>query len=259
MKENDSAYYRLKCFFGLLVLPFAVSAQIIPDDYTEDALKSRQAAFELINAMEDPIEDSLWYQGRIYEFELGSRIGTPYFLDIVTHAGELTYNGKVYEDLLLSFNLVLDELIIEKKVNKTNTIKLVLNKYFVEDFTLIRYGYNYHFRLHTEMKPIHAQLEEGFYEVVYDDELMMFARHKKELFFDASKFDHYSYQGEKQVFLVLAGKIYKINNRRNYLKAFQDYKKPLRKYMKQAKINIEKSGTQALSALCEYSKSLLDN
>ena len=109
------------------------------------------------------------------------------------------------------------------------------------------------------MKPINDQLKEGFYEVVYDGELRMFVKHNKELFFDASKTDHYSYQYEKQVYLVLAGKIYVIDSRKDYLRAFLDLKKPLRKYMRQMNINFEKSGTQILFALCAYSQSLLDN
>ena len=258
MKENNSAHSRLKYFFGVLLLPCLVSAQIIPADSPEEILKQRQEVFRQIKTLEDPFEDSLWYQGRIYEFELGSKIGTPYFLDIGILAGELTYKGKVQEDLFLSYNLVMDELIIEKKVDKSNMILFVLNKYFVEDFTLMHYGYNYLFRLHTEMKPIHDQLKEGYYEVVYDDELMMYVKHKKVLFFDATKYDHYSYQDENQVYLIVAGKIYDVNSRRDYLKAFQDDKKSLRKYMREAKINFEISGTQTLSALCEYSKSLLD-
>ena len=109
------------------------------------------------------------------------------------------------------------------------------------------------------MKPINDQLKEGFYEVVYDDELRMFVKHNKELFFDATKTDHYSYQYEKQVYLVLAGKIYVIDSRKDYLRAFQDLKKPLRKYIRQTNINFEKSGTQILFALCAYSQSLLDH
>jgi hypothetical protein len=236
-----------------------VSAQTLPADSPGDILKQRQEAFEKIKALQNPFEDSLWYQGRIYEFELRAQIGTPYFLDKGTLEGNLTFKGKVYEDLLLSYNLVMDELIIEKKVDITSSIKLVLNKYFVEEFTLRAYGNHYHFRLHTEIKPIHDKLKEGFYEVAYDDDLMMLVKHQKVLLFDASRSDHYSYQGEKQVYLILAGRIFKVDSRRDYLQAFQEHKKSLRKYLRRSKINFEKSGTQTLSALCAYSKSLLDH
>ncbi|MFC2116624.1 hypothetical protein ACFLTU_09115 [Bacteroidota bacterium] len=258
LRECSSVYYRIRFFFGMLFLPFVVSAQSIPAESPVEILKQRQEVFRQINALENPFEDSLWYQGRIYEFELSSTIGTPYFLDKGTLKGNLTYKGKDYEELLLSYNLIMDDLIIEKKVNEYNIIKLVLNKYFVEGFTLQHYSNYYHFRLHTEMKPIHDQLKEGFYEVVYDDELMMLVRHNKVLFFDASKSDHYSYKDEKQVYLILAGKIYDVNSRRIYLQAFQNYKKSLRKYMRRANINFERSGTQTLSGLCAYSQSLLD-
>jgi hypothetical protein len=107
------------------------------------------------------------------------------------------------------------------------------------------------------MNPIHAQLKEGFYEVVYDDKLRMFVKHKKELSFDATNATN-TYQYEKQTYIILDGKIYDIDNRRDYLNAFQDHKKSLRKYMRQAKINFKKSGTQMLFDLCTYSISLLD-
>ncbi len=121
----------------------------------------------------------------------------------------------------------MDELIIWEKGNRGNMMQLVLNKYFVERFTLEHSGNYYHFRLHTEMNPIHDQLKEGFYEVVYDDELRMFVKHKKELSFDATNTDPYSYQYEKQVYLILDGEFYVVDSRRDYLKAFQDYKKTL--------------------------------
>ncbi len=251
-------HYRLDCLIGFLILQYMVSAQILPVDSPEEILEQRQKVFTDIN-LENPYEDSLWYRGRIYEFDIGSHIGTPYFLDIGILAGKLTFKGKLHENLRLSYNLVTDELIIEEYDSENNMTLLVLNKYFVEDFTLTHYGQNYLFRMNTEMKPIHDKLEEGFCEVIYDDELQMFVRHKKVLFFDASKYDHYSYKDENRVYLIVAGKLYRVNSRRDYLRAFQVDRKSLRRYMRQANINFEKSGTKSLSALCAYSKSLLDN
>ena len=259
MKEFQSVFYRLICFQALIVLSCVLPAQNIPADSPEEILKQRQEVFSQIKALEDPLEDSLWYQGRIYDFVLRSKTGTPYFQNIQTLTGSLTYNGKLHKDLILSYNLVLDELIILKKTDRVNMMQLVLNKYYVERFSL-KYSDNYyHFRMHSEMKPIHDQLKEGFYEEIYDDEVRMFVKHKKQLYFNDTNFDPFSYQYESQVYLIVDGKIYDVDNRRDYLKAFQDYKKSLRKYMKQASINFEKSGTQALFSLCAYSKSLLEN
>ena len=259
MKEFKSVFYRFICFLGLIVLSCVLYAQNIPADSPEEILKQRQEVFSQIKALEDPFEDSLWYQGRIYEFDLKSKTGTPYFLNIQTLPGSLTYNGKLHENLLLRYNLIMDELIILKKADRANMIQLVLNKYYVERFSLMYSGNYYHFRMHTEMKPIHDELKEGFYEVIYDDEVRMFVKHKKESSYNPTDFDPYSYKYKSQVYLILAGRIYDVDSRRDYLKAFQDYKKSLRKYMKQASINFEKSGTQDLIALCAYSKLLLEN
>ena len=241
-----------------MVLPYTLSAQGIPADSPQEILKHRQEAFRLIQDLDDPCEDTLWYHGRIYEFELRSQIGTPYYLNAGTLPGSITYNGKLHEDLTLSYNLVMDELILWKQGTGGKMIQLVLNKYYVENFTLKQDDNYYHFRLHSEMKPIHDQLKDGFYEVIYDDGVRMFVRHKKELFFDATHADSYSYRYVNQVYLILAGKIYVIHRRRDFLKAFKDYKRLLRDYMRQEKINFKKPGTQSLFALCVYSKSLLD-
>lgn len=258
MQEFVSVLYRLICFQALIVLSCVLSAQNIPAFSPEDILEKRQEVFRQINALDDPFEDSIWYQGRFYEFKIRSRIGTPYFLDIVMIPGSLTYNGKLHENLSLSYNLVTDELILWKKDDRGNMDLIVLNKYFVESFNLEQSGNYFHFRLHSEMNPIHDQFKEGFYEVVYDDELRMFVKHKTVLFFNASDIDPNSYRYEKQVYLIFDGEFYVVDNRRDYLKAFQDYKKYLRKYMRQRNINFEKSGTQALVDLCAYSTSLLD-
>jgi hypothetical protein len=183
-------------------------------------------------------------------------MGSPYFLNVQTIPGSLTYNGILYEDLILCYNLVMDELIVLKKADKVNMMQLVLNKYYVESFSLDYSGNTFHFRMHSEMKPIHDQLKEGYYEVIYDDELRMFIRHNKIFFFNATDFDPFSYQYESQVYLISDGKVYAVDNRRDYLKAFQDNKKSLRKYMRQANINFEKSGNQDLFSLCAYSKTL---
>lgn len=258
MKGNKSVYYRLQCLLGFLVLPCVLPAQNLPSYSNGEILKKRQEVFGQIGALEDPYGDSLWYHGRIYEFDLKSRVGTPNFLNNETLPGSLTYNGKLHEGLILSYNLVMDELIILETGNRGDMIQIVLNKYFVERFTLKHGGNSYHFRLHTEMNPINDQLKEGFYEVVYEDVLSMFVRHNKVLFFDPNAADHYSYRDENQVYLMLAGKVYVIDSRRDYLNVFQDNKKSLRQYMRQAGINFEESGTQSLSALCAFSKSLLD-
>jgi len=189
---------------------------------------------------------------------LRSNQGTPYFNNSVSLAGSLTYKGKLHEDLVLSYNLITDELILLDRGNTSNIIQIELNKYYVDRFSLNYHGNYYHFRMHSEMKPIHDQMKEGFYEVIYDDVLRMFVKHKKILFFDVSESNPNSYKYEKQVYLILNGDINVVKSRRDYLKAFQQQKKPLRKYMRRANINFEKSGTQILTALCAYSKSLLD-
>jgi hypothetical protein len=256
MKDKKSVYCSLIFFIGFILLPGLLSAQNITAVAPVEILKHRQEVFNQINALEYPFEDSLWSHGRIYEFEIKSRSGTPYFLDNIALPGSLTYNGKLYEDLILSYNLVMDELIIWTKGDKGNMLQVVLNKYYVEKFTLHYSGVSYNFRLHSEMKPIHDHLKEGFYEVIIDDGLSMFVRHKIELFSDNYNLDN-SYKYEKQVYLILDGKVYIINKRRNYLKAFRDHKKSLRKYMIKEKINFGKSESHYLHALCVFSKSLL--
>lgn len=241
-----------------MLLPAVLSAQNIPVDSPVEILKHRQEVFNRINALENLSEDNLWYHGRMYEFEIKSRLGSPYFLDEITLPGSLTYNGKVYEDLMLSYNLVMDELILWTKGDKGNMMQIVLNKYFVEKFTLSYSVNSYTFRLNSEMNPIHDQLKEGFYEVIIDDEFSMFVRHNIKLYNNNYNID-YSYKYEKQVYLMLDGKVCLIKKRRNYLNAFRDHKKSLRKYMRQEKINFGKSETQYLYALCVYSKSLLGN
>lgn len=242
-----------------MVLPWVLSAQGIPADSPEDILKLRQEYFRSIEAREDPFEDSLWYQGRIYDFELKSKNGTPYFDNIISLAGNVTYNGKLYEDLLLGYNLVTDELILWKKSNSFNSIQVVLNKYNLERFSLNSHDSFYHFQAHTERTPIHDQLKEGFYEVIYDDQLKMFVKHNKILFFYEMDADPFSYRSEKQVYLILNGEIHVVDSRRDYLKAFKEQKTSLRKYMRRSNINFEKSGTQVLIDLCDFTKSLLDN
>jgi len=259
IKSGLPALFRLICFQVLMVLPCTLYAQNIPAVSKEDILFQRIEVFNQIKAMDDPFEDSLWYQGRIYEFEVKSHTGTPYYFNAGTLSGSVSYNGKWYEDLILSYNLILDELVLWKTGSPGNRVPLVLNKYYVERFTLMHYGNEYHFRLHSETNPIHEQLKEGFYEVVYEEELSMFVKHQKELNLDPNSANQSSYRYDKQVYLILDGKVYTVDGRRDYLKAFQDDKKFLRKHMRQAKINFEKSGTQILIDLCAYSRSLLEH
>ena len=201
--------------------------------------------------------DGLWYHGRIYEFELKAKLGTPYFLDFKTMPGSLTYNKKLHTDLTLSYNLIMDELILWGTGSGGKSPPIVLNKYSVEKFTLKKDGRNYHFRLNTEMKPIHDHLKEGFYEVIYDDKLSMFIKHKMKLSTDPGNLDKF-YESEKQIYLILEGNIFVINNRGDYISAFQDHEKSLRKYMRQRSINFDRSDTQVLIELCNYSKTFLN-
>jgi hypothetical protein len=258
MGNFKSACYRLICLHALISLPFVLSAQNITAVSPERILEQRQEVFRKINAFEDPFEDSLWYQGRIYEFKVLSLTGSPYFFELGPMPGSATYSGKTYEDLLLTYNLITDELILWETGFRGNMMQLVLNKYFAERFTMKYNGNIYHFRLHTEMKPIHEDLKEGFYEVINDDELRMFVKHQAELSYDATNVEYYSYEIKKQVYLISDEEIYVINSRRDYLKAFQDEKKSLRKYMSQKSINFDRSDTQALLELCTYTKSFLN-
>jgi hypothetical protein len=97
-----------------MVLPWVLSAQYIPADSPGDILKQRQKVFSFIEDLEDPYEDSLWYQGRIYDYQLRSKNGTPYFDNSMTLLGNLTYNEKRYEDLLLS-TVICDPILSARK------------------------------------------------------------------------------------------------------------------------------------------------
>jgi len=190
--------------------------------------------------------DSRLYNG--YEY---IRNGTPAkgfpFLDSDSlQAGSLFYDGILYRDIPMEYDLVQDQLIIHDYTGKT-LISLITGK--VGHFSIK----THQFRYLVTGKTAFALPKTGFYEVLYaSGPLTLLARREKKLIFPSNRDDLARYDQENFYFLQAGDRYYRIDGKDDLLDALKDKKDALKKYIRENNIRFSNHMEKALIQTTAY-------
>ena len=203
-------------YYFLLISPISYS-QNNSDTSFVSALKYMKGTYttvindesNLINGREDVN----------YNYKL---IGHPYFEDRDWKAGKVHFDGSLYENVLLSYNLLTQQLIV-KHFESYYRIELIKDK--VADFSIP----GHHF---INLKNISSKvdgLDPGYYDLLSDGKIKVLARYRKEIHESVN-----SDRVERTVvstthYFVLKNSIYhRINNKASLLSLFNERKKEIK-------------------------------
>ncbi|MBS1664444.1 MAG: hypothetical protein JST68_25590 [Bacteroidetes bacterium] len=187
------------------------------------------------------------YNGTLYAGYDRQAQGYPFFQSNSALSGSLTYDGVLYPQVPLYYDLEKDIVVIPDKKNSAQ-IRLLsekLSSFTVDGHTFI------HLLPDSTEKDAPA---EGFYELLYKGKATALARHKKQVQSFGKPEDNLTrYQQYDSWYLERDGKYYTIRNQRDLTNTLG---KNLKDYLKKNNISFKKNPADALTkAAAFYSQS----
>jgi hypothetical protein len=233
-------------FFLLLLVSYLnlpnLSAQIAKND---SSLYSQTLQYT-INFYRITLKENLrLYYGNEYISIANGVKGTPFFKYDKLQPGSVFYNGILYDEVPLLYDVYQDAVVINDYTNSF-PIKLVSEK--ISYFKLADHSF---IRLSSENTA--ASLGTGFYEVLYNNnEIMILAKRVKKLFAGSRAEESQQFVQKDQLYIKKNNTYYSINNRKNLMAIFPDKKDDVKKYWKESNFNFKKDLESAVVKTTEY-------
>ena len=169
--------------------------------------------------------------------------GNPWFM-MTGQVNSILETGKgIYNDLLLSYDILNDELILTFR-DTSGMESIMINKNIIYSFSL--FGIRF-INLDAGILPAY-----GFYEEVYNGSLKFYIKHRKTLLRQSGPVQ-YEYRYKTLKYLVRDNKYYLINNNRALLKALGDKKSEVKSFLRERQILVRSaSNSELISVLRHY-------
>jgi len=165
----------------------------------------------------------------------------PYFLNDDWQEGSVLYNGNRYAAVALLYNIFTDEVILENYNGGSMTL-LIAER--VQSFSL---GDRTFIRLDNEL------VKTGFYEILYDGDIKVYAKRIKEFSETISSAEIVRTFNEKVKYFILRdGRYYPVKSKGSVFDLFKDHKKELARYMRDTNLSFKKNREHTLVKLTEY-------
>ena len=181
------------------------------------------------------------YNGPVYRDQRASiNNGSPFFKTAQPVAGTIHYNGILYENIPLLFDVLAKKLLTPMPGNTETWIEIDLNKvsYFsIEGSRFAR-----------------IPQSNDFLEVLHEGEKSsVYRMYRKEVKEDLSgQFTERNITESKTVYVLKDGLLHKITNRNALLKIYTDKRKELGNFLQQEKFDMKKDPASAIIAAARF-------
>jgi hypothetical protein len=180
-------------------------------------------------------ETRLFRGGEYAEYAYTISIGHPFFDIDRMQKGSVFYDGVRYDDILLIYDLVRGQVVIN---DPNNAYKIALINDRLDTFTI-----GSHLFIHLRDSAKGREPGPGFYEVLYEGEkVRMLKKERKTIQEDpsATTADSKEYIDHSVSYnLRIGNRYYIVNNKRSLLRAMKDKRAALRKFIRGLDPNLE--------------------
>jgi hypothetical protein len=228
-------------------LCFLLLSNLLPaQTATEPAHNQLQSFYEAVSQIYGT--DPVLVNGTVYLENLGEIKGNPYFLSGEWIAGDIFVRERRYENQKMKYNIETDELILNTGHNDSLFTTIKLNRALVDSFNMGEH----HFTHSRRFFP--GDSLNRYFETIEGSGFTFLQTHLKELNKKYSAFapgGNYS-EPESQRFIFKNGKLFKINNKKEFYSFFDKEKKDIRKFLRTNQIKYRKANTRELKLLISY-------
>lgn len=180
------------------------------------------------------------FNGSAYSEYVGQQGEHPYFIDEWIE-GSVVYDGEYHTNVPILYDISLDRVIID---NAFSIKKVMLVDEKVEEFTIGEHRF-----VHLRDK----RLPKGHYELAYDGNVKVYARHKKTL--QTRKVDYSvvnEFESKKNYFIYKNDRFYSVRSKGSVIKVLEDKKKELKKFAKDNKLTFSSDRVRDMARLAKY-------
>ena len=178
--------------------------------------------------------------------------GMPYFITNNWSAGNVNYDGKLYENVSILYDVVMDQLIC-LYFNKISRVTLLKEK--VSGFSVLGHSF-----IHLKPEDLHSSsLTPGFYDQLYKGKISLFARRTKNI---QTSFKQTGAErkvfSKNEYFIHKENEYYTVRNKRSFLGSLTDKKKELQQYIRQNRLNFRKDPENTMTKTIAYYNQLVN-
>ncbi|MEO5682281.1 MAG: hypothetical protein ABIQ88_06545 [Chitinophagaceae bacterium] len=230
-----------------IILLLSVCRQLNAQQPLADSVFYVQSVSNAVSAYKNEVQGNLHiYNGSEYLRTGHGTKGTPFFEADSLLPGTVLYDGKFYNNLLLHYDLVTDNVIIN---NYAQNNELVLVPEKLDYFSIL----NHQFVRITADSSLPSFITTGFHEKLYDGRLTLFAKRQKagKLSINAADNDA-TYVAYNYYYVLLNNVFYRADDKNSFLALLADQKEAINKYIKDNRINFNKKREESMIKVVEY-------
>jgi hypothetical protein len=177
----------------------------------------------------------------IHEYDTGH----PYFFSDDWEAGSVRYDGILFTNVYIKYDITLDKLVIENKSG--NSIEINKNK--VSSFSVAKHDF---VKLAGDSLS-GATISTGFFDVLYDGDIKAYAKRTKSIQQKIESYQNKKIFKEKNRYYIYKDETYfPVSNKSSVLEVFSDRKAMLKKEISENNISFKGNREYAISQLARF-------
>jgi len=200
-------------------------------------------------------EDPLLVNGRIYRLFKPNAQNDPFLFSTSWHPATVYVKGQTFPNRQVKYDIYQDALILKIQNATANYDQIRLNGSFVDSFLMA----DNHKFIHSRNLGF-SDLNVNYVEMIAAGRISMVRTHKKgfiEIYNNFAPQGSYGDTNSKE-YLIQNGKLINVSKKRLYLRAFDDNKRTIRKYMRKNDIVYRKVTKNQLINLMNYCNALVE-
>lgn len=219
---------------------------------TSEEPTSGQSSSKVVELYREKLaEQSTLYLGRVYTGFDNRITGHAFFLSGEWLPASILYDGVLYENVDLLFDIVREEVVV-RHPNGFAKIKLLnerISWFSFSDHTFIR--------LQEPDSANGSFPEAGIYQELYEGDLSVLAKRKKHLkehTYDTELIRNF--EDHNRFYIKKDGLYYQVKSKRAVLNVLKDHKKEIRRFLRKNNIRYSNNQDTAIVKIAEYYDSL---
>ncbi len=178
--------------------------------------------------------------------------GFPFFGSDSVFTGDIRYNGNMYSQVPLQYDLVMGA-VVTKQFAQGFNMQLVSEK--IDSFYLDGHWF-IHFRSADTNE---TALKAGFYEKLFSDKITVYAKKEKELKLSLNAADQTAKYVQYNKYYIEKGNIfYAVYNEQSLVDVLKDKRESLKKFNRQSKLNFKKDFENSIIQTATYYSQIND-
>ncbi len=228
-------------FYSCILFFCSLYTSIRAQPAGKDSLATRAAYYNALQVYHKYLtpETGLYRGSEYVQYAYSLKEGHPYFDDGHMQKGAVLYNGILYENIPLLYDLVKEQVVIDDSYNNY-TIFLINGQ--VDYFTIKAHLFIY-FR--DTLNP--SAPRRGFYEQLYQDRIALYKKEKKVIQEDLSsgKLER-NIEASASYYLKKGTAWYAVNNKKSLLAALDDRRREAKKFIRKNGLNVRRDKENTL-------------